>query len=384
MKTLIKNVRLYPDEESCYENGNILFSDGKIIGLNVESYDSDTKVIDGKGMNLLPGYIDVHVHGGYGLDFLEQPEKCPEVFSFNTVKEGCTAYLASFVCGSQEKLVNAMKCYRKLDFKGARCLGVHMEGPFISPDYKAVMDPKTIRLPDKNELLELIDASDNNIRQMTIAPEMPGALEIIEYGATHGINMMMGHSGATTEEALKGIEKGAFGLTHMYNAMSQHEHRNPGLVTAGMLNEQLICEMICDGFHVHPDVVTATIKKMKDQIALVTDASLMRGLPDGDYIFSSYEVHKNGIKAQVKETGRIAGSVVGMDDVVRNVVKFTSCSLNDIVRMASVNPAKIAGCADHKGRLLPGYDADIILLDDELNVRSTFVEGDYWYNYEVN
>ncbi|MBQ1299747.1 MAG: N-acetylglucosamine-6-phosphate deacetylase [Erysipelotrichaceae bacterium] len=364
-------------------NGAVAFEE-KVIRIvkpdEVEQWKKKAdELIDGLGYDLLPGYIDVHVHGGYGYDFLEEPEKCLEAFSENALREGCTAYLASLVCASQEKLINAMRKYTDLKQQGARCLGIHMEGPFINPEQKAVMDPENIRLPDPEEFRAMISASNGNIRTMTIAPEMNGAMELIEYGTKNGVNMMLGHSNATSQQAIKAQEIGAFGITHLYNAMSQHSHRDPGLVTAALLDDSLVCELICDGFHVAPDVIRATIRHIGKRIALITDASLMRGLPDGDYVFSTYEVHKEGIKAQVKTTGRIAGSVVGMDDVCRNVCEFTDCSLNDIVRMASVNPAMIAGCQSSKGRLKKGYDADMILLDENMNVMSTYISGKCLY-----
>ncbi len=380
---LIYNVNVYYDELHSVRNGAVAFEE-KVIRIvkpdEVEQWKKKAdELIDGLGYDLLPGYIDVHVHGGYGYDFLEDPEKCLEAFSENALREGCTAYLASLVCASKEKLINAMSKYTDLKQQGARCLGIHMEGPFINPEQKAVMDPENIRLPDLEEFRAMISASNGNIRTMTIAPEMNGAMKLIEYGTKNGVNMMLGHSNATSQQAIKAQEIGAFGITHLYNAMSQHSHRDPGLVTAALLDDSLVCELICDGFHVAPDVIRATIKHIGKRIALITDASLMRGLPDGDYVFSTYEVHKEGIKAQVKTTGRIAGSVVGMDDVCRNVCEFTDCSLNDIVRMASVNPAMIAGCQSSKGRLKKGYDADMILLDENMNVMSTYVSGKCLY-----
>ncbi len=380
---LIYNVNVYYDELHSVRNGAVAFEE-KVIRIvkpdEVEQWKKKAdELIDGLGYDLLPGYIDVHVHGGYGYDFLEDPEKCLEAFSENALREGCTAYLASLVCASKEKLINAMSKYTDLKQQGARCLGIHMEGPFINPEQKAVMDPENIRMPDLEEFRAMISASNGNIRTMTIAPEMNGAMKLIEYGTKNGVNMMLGHSNATSQQAIKAQEIGAFGITHLYNAMSQHSHRDPGLVTAALLDDSLVCELICDGFHVAPDVIRATIKHIGKRIALITDASLMRGLPDGDYVFSTYEVHKEGIKAQVKTTGRIAGSVVGMDDVCRNVCEFTDCSLNDIVRMASVNPAMIAGCQSSKGRLKKGYDADMILLDENMNVMSTYVSGKCLY-----
>ncbi len=380
-KLLVYNVNVYPDGGTLIRNGGLLVADGKVekILQDCSSHlnEEGTEAFDGQGMNLLPGYIDVHVHGGYGYDFLVEPDKALETFSREAVKEGCTGYLASLVCDWQEVLVEAMTHYRDLsEDVPAHCLGVHMEGPFVSTDYKAVMKEETLRMPSLDQFKEMLQASGGNMKQMTIAPELPGALELIKYGSEHGVTMMMGHSGASSEEGRKGLEAGATGTTHFYNAMKQHEHRDPGLVTAGFLYPELINELIVDGFHVHPDIIRATYKILgAERICLITDATLMRGLPDGDYEFSGHHIHKSGIKAQVVETGRISGSVIGMDDAVRNMIKYCGCSLSDIVRMACINPSVIARCQNRKGKLWAGYDADFILLDEENRVKATFTSG---------
>lgn len=384
MKTLIYNVNIYPDDKDVYRNGSLLIEDGRISAISREKMEvKDAESLDGQGMNLLPGYIDVHVHGGYGHDFLEEPAIAVETFSRNTVQEGCTAYLSSFISDQQNILIESMKRFAQLpQYPGAECLGIHMEGPFLSPARVAVMKPNTLREPSMQQFGEMIESSQGKIRQMTIAPELPEALELIEYGTQKQIKMMMGHSEANVAQAKRAIEKGAFGLTHMYNAMGQHEHRRPGLVTAGMLYDELICELITDGFHVDPAVLLVTFKFMKERIAIITDATLMRGLPDGEYEFSGHLVRKQGIHTTTVANGTLAGSAVTMDEAVRTFKKITDCTLNDIVLMASINPAKIAGCSGRKGQLKKGYDADLILLDDELRVKKTFVRGERVFGQE--
>ena len=364
------------------KNGGLLCENGKVAAVLPEADVAGAlayadEAVDGGGRDLLPGFIDVHCHGAYGYDFLKEPEQCVAAFEKNAPKEGCTAYLASLAPDTQEHLVRAMEQYRDLSAgKGAECLGVHMEGCHVSPDYPGAMRKECITPPDLCGFKELIDASGGRIRQVTIAPEREGAMELIRYGASHHISMMLGHSAADPGVAHTAVLNGAKGLTHMYNAMGQHEHRQPGLVTAGFLYDSLLCELIADGFHVAPAVVAATYKLLGDRIVLITDSTMLRGMPDGTYEFMGYQVQKDGISARIENTGTIAGSVVGMCDVVKTFSEITGCSLNEIVRAASVNPAVIAGCQDRKGRLRPGYDADMVLLDAERNVVMTWAGGE--------
>ena len=381
MKKAIFNVDIYPDDQHFIPNGCIVFENGKIVSVGDGSLlNQADEIIDGKGSVLLPGFIDVHVHGGYGYDFLTDGQKAVEVFSCRTVSSGCTSYLASFVSDHQDRLIEAMKQYADIPrYYGAECLGIHMEGPYLSVKRKAVMKPETLRDPSIAEFRQMIEASGNHIVQMTVAPELPGALELIEYGNSQGITMMLGHSEADAQTAQKAIEKGARGLTHMYNAMGQHEHRQPGLVTAGLLCDELICELITDGFHIHPDVLKTTYKLMKERIAIITDSSLVRGLPDGDYFFSGHQVRKEGIRTWALETGAIAGSVIDMHDGIAVFRQLTGASFNEIVRMACMNPALIARCQHRKGQLNSGYDADMVLTDEQLNILATYVKGERVY-----
>ena len=372
-RLIVRNITLYPNQKDRIDNAQLIIEDGKVAKIT-KDFESVGEVIDGQNLNCLPGFIDVHVHGGYGYDFLTQPEEALKTFEENIAKEGTTGYLASLVSGHHESYLSALPHYR--DLSNTQCLGVHLEGPYLSRNYMAVMDPSTIREPVLDEFKELYDLANGNIAQMTIAPELDNSLELIKWGSDHNISMMLGHSDARIKDVRAAIENGAIGVTHLYNAMSPHSHRDPGLVTGAFLFDSLICEIISDGFHVDPDVIRVTFSALgSKKLALVTDATLMRGLPDGQYLFSSYLVNKSGIKATVKDTGRIAGSVVGMDDVVRKFHEFTGCTLNQIVEMASINPSIIARADKYKGKLDPGYDADFVLLNDSLNVIFTYSKG---------
>jgi len=379
MKKLLYNIDLYPDELLHYPNCAILINDGKVEQI-IKDYEGliDQYVsINLNGSIVLPGFIDVHTHGGYGYDFLKNPDQAEQEYSRGCVKEGCTAYLASFVSEDHQYLLDSLSYYTENKSNGyGQCLGIHLEGPFLNNKYLAVMRPGSLRNPSLEEMKELVAAGKGHIVDMTIAPELEGAYDIMDFAKEHGINIMLGHSDASIEDAKAAITHNAKGITHLYNAMSPHHHRNPGLVTAGFLYKELICELITDGFHVDPDVIRVTYNTVKpERIAIVTDASLIKGLADGTYEFSSQIVNKKGIKATVASTGRIAGSVVGMDDCVRKMVHFTDCSLNEIVQMASINPSKIANVENTKGKLLAGYDADLVCLSNDLQVLATFVGG---------
>ena len=213
----------------------------------------------------------------------------------------------------------------------------------------------------------------NQIKVMTVACELEGMDTFIPY-ASNFITCMIGHTNSTAQQALHGLKLGSKGFTHLYNAMSQHSHRNPGCVTAAFLSDAY-SELICDGFHVHPDIIKATYKILGPQhIVLITDASLCKGLPDGEYIFSNLPCVKKGNTVRVKETGRIAGSAISMLDAIQNMKKFCNCSINELVEMACINPADCCNIKN-KGKLEKGYDADLIFLDESLNWKGTMISG---------
>jgi len=378
-RLIVSGADIYPDDTTVIKKGTLIAADGKVEALLPAGTDTaglTGRRIDGSGLNLLPGFIDVHVHGGYGHEFMDASQANLEQFSTRTLAEGCTAFYASLVCGYQDELVAIMTTYAGLkEPTGAHWLGIHMEGPFLSQDYKAVMRPDTLRMPSLEQFKQMRQAAGGRLKYMTIAPELPGALDVISYGMRNGVGMMVGHSGADCQQAEAGLHAGALGFTHFYNAMSQHEHRLPGVVTAGLASRTALCELIADGYHVHPDVIRATYRVLGPrQLALITDATLMRGLPDGTYPFSGYQVHKKDGTAKL-DNGRLAGSVIGMDQAVRKMIAITGCGLNDIVRMASINPAQLARVSQTKGSLQVGHDADMILMDDGMQVAQTFIMG---------
>lgn len=385
MRTLIKDAQVYSGHAAAFaggvliENGRIakVLPDEKIATLNTH----DMQVISAKGKKLLPGMIDIHLHGSYGYDFIRTPQASVDHVAKGLVQEGTTAFLASLTVVSHEALCELLQGYAaiKQPKDSAIYLGVHSEGPYLSCDYKALMNEAYLRDPSMQEWEDMLEAAKGWLKVMTIAPERRGAEALIQ--GDHSIRFMIGHSAASCEEALNAIHKGAKGFTHLYNAMSPHSHRKPGCVTAAFLADDAYCELIVDGFHVHQEVVQATYKAIgAKRLVLITDAMLGKGMPDGDYVFSQLDCHKQGNTVQVKATGRIAGSAITMLDAIKHMRQFTHCSIEEIVQMACVNPSVIAQIDTRKGSIKEGKDADLILLDDDLSLLRTYVAGKEVYH----
>lgn len=373
--------------------GSVLLSEGKISQVfheedpmlaalvrEAQANPDLLEITELNGLHLLPGFIDIHLHGSYGHDFIRHPQASVDAVARGLPAEGTTSFLASLTVVSHEDLCSLLGEYAEVvqPENAANFLGVHSEGPFLSHDYKALMDPLYLRDASWTEFQQMKSSAKGTLKVMTIAPERKGALDLIR--KDQDVRLMIGHSAATSEEARAGLEAGAAGFTHLYNAMSQHEHRNPGCVTAALLDDACYCELIVDGFHVHPDVIRTTwIVLGTERLILITDAMPGKGMPDGHYVFSNLDCVKQSNTVRVKETGRIAGSAITMLDAARNMKEFCSASLDDIVRMACVNPSVIAGVQTSKGSIEIGKDADLIVLDDEMNLTGTWIHGKLIY-----
>lgn len=364
-------------------NSDVFIKEGKIHNIKPHKKRDGNKIIDGKDYYLMPGMIDIHLHGSYNYDFTIDPYNSIETVSKGLVKEGTTSFIASLTVISHNKELNLLKQYSNIDSpkNGAHFLGVHSEGPYLNKKYKALMDETYLRNPSIKELDEMLEVSNNKLKIMTVAPELEGMDKFIPYAISKGVKIMIGHTSASYEETKKALDLKATGFTHLYNAMSQHQHREPGVVTCALSEKNKFSELIVDGFHVHPAVVKATYNCLSaDNIILITDASLTKGMPDGDYIFSNLSCRKIGNTVRVIETGRIAGSSITMLDAIKNMKKYCNCSLNKLAIMSSTNPAKLLGIDDNKGSIEIGKDADLILVDKDLNLIKTFVLGKEVYS----
>lgn len=381
---VLDNAKIVDVQEGIYI-GHLIIDHEKILDVMRGPYLGDQKKIDMHGLYLMSGMIDIHIHGSYGYDFIKDPKIAVKEVAEGLVKEGTTAFLSSLTVISHEDLCDLFDEYREIGTikNGARFLGIHSEGPFLSKQYKALMNERYLRDHSAKEFKEMIERAGGLLKVMTVAPELEHFDDILDLAHKSDVRLMIGHSAASCKEAKEAIRKGVRGYTHLYNAMSQHTHRDPGIVTAALEGVGDYAELIVDGFHIDPDVIKVTYEVLgPNKIILITDAMLGKGMPDGEYVFSFLDCKKVGNTVRVIDTGRIAGSAITQLDAIRNMHDFTGASLVDLSKMSSYNPAKLLGIDDRVGSLAKGKSADIIAIDDDVTLHATFVDGKLVYQKE--
>lgn len=373
MKAIVNGKIILPD--SIVEGRALLF-DEKIIGLS-ETVPQGAEIIDAKGRYVAPGLVDIHIHGYLGEDTSDCSVEGIRKIAEGIVKNGVTAWLPTTMTVSYDELHRAFDAVRTLmdkknNPKGAQVMGVHAEGPFINPSKKGAQAVEYIRPADAPFLIENSDV----IRIATIAPEMPGALDCIrEVTEKTGILMSMGHTAANYETAKAGIEAGIRHATHLFNAMTPLNHRDPGVVGASLADDRVSTELIADTFHISPDLFGLVAKVKGDNLILITDCTRAGGLEDGEYTLGGQPFFLKGIECRLAD-GTIAGSVLKLNNAVRNMREHTNLPLEQIVRMASINAARCIGLDKTKGSLEAGKDADIILADENFAVSETIIAGE--------
>jgi N-acetylglucosamine-6-phosphate deacetylase len=342
----------------------------------------NVEVIEARNKFIVPGYIDIHVHGGGGSDVTDGEYEDIKQIAITHSRFGTTAFLPTAATMDKDKIIKSLKSIHEAKSKGtgaAEILGIHLEGPYINPEKKGAQKEEDIKKISIEEFLEFNRASDNLIRLVTIAPEMPGAIDFIRWLHKQGIIISVGHSNATYKQVQEGIQAGLSHITHTFNAMSGLHHREPGVVGAALSSPKLTVEIIADGIHLHPVVIKILIQaKESEKIMLITDAMKATGIVEGIYHVNGREVTVAKGQARLKD-GTLAGSVLTMDKAVRNLVTKVGISLMKAVQMASFNPAKCLGIDDRKGSLEPGKDADIVILNKNLEAELTMVAGKVIY-----
>ncbi len=328
----------------------------------------------------VPGFVDTHIHGCYGYDASNAKLDDLVGMSKNLVRHGVTSFLPTTVTLPLQKIFEAIDAVRKAremqlrnDFVGARILGINLEGPFINVEMKGAQNPEYIRIPKLDEFKSIVDRARDVVKVVTVAPELGEGLEIVSYARSMGIHVSLGHSAAGYDEALKAIERGLDRATHLFNAMKRFHHREPGAVLALLQSPSVYLEIIADFIHLHPAVVKMIIEYAGwRRTVLITDAISATGLPDGEYELGGLKVIvRNGIARLVD--GTLAGSTLTMDRAIRNVVSL-GIELWKAIAMASYVPAR--SIDEYRlGCLEPGCVADIVLLDEDLNVVKTIVGG---------
>jgi len=334
--------------------------------------------LDFSGSALVPAYFDVHIHGSGGYDVMDATETSLSSIGKFLGKHGVGAYLATTVTAPIESTLKSLEGIAKLmsnDLGGARPLGIHIEGPFLSPHKKGAHPANLLLTPTIELFDQMWQAAEGKIRLMTIAPELPNAEEVIAHAVKLGVRVSMGHSDANSEAAKRGLYAGATTATHTFNAMRRFDHRDPGLLGEVLANDALFAELICDGLHVHPAAVEVFWKaKGPERAILITDAMSATGMPDGNYKLGELDVRVKDGKCIIGED-TLAGSTLTLDRAVRNFAEFTGADLGAVTALASRNPARMAGFDKEIGALEPGRSADIAVLSDKKEVVETILRG---------
>ena len=379
-KIVIQAGKLVCDEKTAMENGFLYVEDGIIQGIAQDNLwqSKDVLLIDCSSYTVFPGLIDIHIHGAMGRDFVAGSQEVVTAVSRDVVKDGVTAYVASLTVVSHERMLEILPSLSQAvaPVDGARYLGIHAEGPYISKEFKALMNELYIRKPNVNEFAQMIEKAEGKLLQMTYSPHFDTSDSLLELAKKHQVKMMIGHSEASCQQALDALAKGASGFTHFYNAMSGHHHRKEGVVTAGFLAEGSYAEIIADTVHVSPTVLKFTYDLLgSNTLILITDAMPGKSMADGTFYFSDLESIKKEGKAYVKATGRLAGSVIGLNEALRNMKEICGCNDLQLVEMACINPAKMLGLNDC-GSLTVGKRADIAVFNENYDCVMTLVAGE--------
>ncbi|MBP1524967.1 MAG: N-acetylglucosamine-6-phosphate deacetylase [Spiroplasma ixodetis] len=395
-KILVLNNAKIISIKKIINNGFLVIKDNLIFQINEGKYNyefQDAQVIECHNQTIIPGFIDLHVHGGYGYSLMDGTIESINNFAKLVPKEGVTKFCYATVTASKKEIDNILSVfakYMKTENKGnkARIIGAYLEGPFISELQKGAHTPSLLHVPDLNLVKSWNIISNKNLKFIVYAPEIDPNLNnknsnFISSLIKNNIIPSVGHSNATFKEITKTIEYGLTHITHLYNAMSPYNHRDPGVVPASLYYDQLVTELICDGIHVDIDILAITYKiKGADGICMITDAMSAKGQSDGKYLLGPLPVIKSNNKVTVEATGKLAGSIATMIAGFKNLLKITNNNWQDCIKMASYNSAKQVGIANKTGDIVIGKLADIIVLTKNNDIFLTICEGKIAYQQE--
>ena len=363
-----------PDSVVCGKSLAYDSDSGKIVGI-VDEVPSGAEVIDAKGNFVAPGLVDIHIHGYLNEDASDAKPEGIKKMAYGVAKNGVTAFLPTTMTVSKDEIIAALNTVRSLkeeskSWDGAEIIGVHAEGPFINPSKKGAQAEENILVPDADFILENSDI----ITSVTLAPEMDKDHQCIKkLAAQSNVLISMGHTGANYEQAVSAVKDGVGHTTHLFNAMTPLAHRDPGVVGAALATDVSV-ELICDTFHIHPGVFSIIAKQKPGKLCLITDCTRAGGMPDGEYDLGGQPIFLKGIECRLAD-GTIAGSVLKLNNAVKNVLDHTALPVNEVFKMATLNPANAIHQGDRIGSLEEGKDADIIITDENINVLRTIKKG---------
>ncbi|MGB3683755.1 MAG: N-acetylglucosamine-6-phosphate deacetylase [Rubrobacteraceae bacterium] len=372
--------RLVTDYE-VWDEAAVLIEGGTIreVGPDRALLEAADEVYDCGDHFLLPGFVDLQVNGGFGVDLATEPGRAPEL-SEKLLTTGVTSYAPTLISAPEtlyDEALAALESLSKAPGAGAEILGIHLEGPFISAEKRGAHDASYVRKPDPTFLGLLLERGI--VRMITLAPEVEGADELVALAASQGVTVAAGHSNATFEEAYDSFDRRVTGVTHLFNAMGAMHHRQPGLAGAAFAHPRVTCGLIADGLHVHPEMIGLAFRMLgPDRIYLTTDSTAATGMNSGEYPLATRRIYHDANMARLG-SGAIAGSLLTMLEAFQNILAFTGCTIAEASRMASTTPARLCGEGRRKGRLVPGYDADVTVLGPDLSVKAVWKAGDKVY-----
>ncbi|MDW8514917.1 N-acetylglucosamine-6-phosphate deacetylase [Priestia flexa] len=384
---VIYNVTVY-GETTVYPNGYLKIENGLITELgSIHDYQksSNDRVIEySPDFIVVPGAIDVHIHGAGNADAMDATEDALKTMAATLPKEGTTSFLPTTMTQSVEVINDALiACGHFItnnqNNAQAEALGIHLEGPFISAKRAGAQPLHHIQQPSVEQFKRWQGLAQHHIRLVTLAPEELGGTELVKYLNQTNVVASIGHSDATYEEVVAAIGAGASHVTHLYNGMRGIHHREPGVLGAAYLREELYTELIADGIHSHKEMVKLAYQQISsERLILITDSLRAKWLESGVYDLGGQPVHVNETMATLGD-GTLAGSILKMNDAMKNMIDFTSCSVSDVIQMTAVNPAKQIGVFNRKGSLKVGKDGDCVVLNKNFDVQLTVCRGHIAY-----
>lgn len=384
MRLLMKNAHIITPYDISY-NFELAVRNNKINHIEpsgtLDEKDFD-EVIDVKGNYLAPGFIDIHTHANSGYDTMDSTFEAIDAMARFHIKNGVTGFLATTMTAATEETEKAIKNVsnyisrqkeqdRVLNTSGnafAEVFGLYLEGPYFSIAKKGAQPSEYLKYPDIEELSHFIELSRDSVKVVALAPELPGAIEAINYLRARGITVSAGHTDASFDIAQEAFNHGITQVTHVFNGMRGFTQREPGISGAALIDERVYCEMICDGIHLHPGTMKLVVKaKGKDRIILISDSMMAAGLSDGEYTLGGQKVVMKNREARLSD-GTLAGSTLTLNRAIYNMVHLVGAPLQDAVRMATLNPARAIGVDQFKGSIEIGKDANLVIFDDMLNI----------------
>ena len=376
-RQLFYNGRVYRDHR--FETLCVLSENGVITEIGEWISAPEAERIDLKGRRLVPGFLDIHTHGAAGVDVNSADPDGYEKISRFMASQGTTGWLGSVLTDTREQTLTCIETYKQwkdMEHKGAAMMGIHLEGPFLSPEYKGAMPEHLLQSKNIPLIEEYQKAAQGEIRYITVSPEVDGMVEDIPKLKALGIQVAIGHSGADYDTARAAVANGAMASTHTGNAMKLLHQHFPAIWGAVLEDDRVYCEVICDGRHLHPGTVRLILKtKGLERVVAVTDSIMAAGLPDGEYRLGVNEVVVIDGDAKLKENGTRAGSTLTSGKALKNLIAFTGRPAEELIPLLTENPAKLLGMDGQRGFIRQGLFADFVVLDENDGVEETYVQG---------